>query len=171
MAATEFETTPKRWLVADVLRHYAFVLSEGGHNLGRTTLAEHEIPLKSGIRPITQPPYQMGPEKKAEVERQILDLRCKGKVEPTRGAWSSPVVLVRSKDGSWLFFIDYQLLNEVSEADTYPLPCIDERFDALSGSQYFSTLDLASGDWCLECQVPLNPEAQENVAFVTQGGL
>ena len=63
--------------------------------------------------------------------------------------------------------MDYRRLNSVTRKDAYPLPRIDDSLDALTGSAYFSTLDLLSGYW----QVPLDAEAQEKAAFVTRGGL
>ena len=91
----------------------------------------------------------------------------KGLVEPGGGAWSSPVVLVRKKDQSWRLCVDYRRLNSATRKDAYPLPRIDDSLDALTGSAYFSTLDLLSGYW----QVPLDRDAQEKAAFVTRGGL
>ena len=88
-------------------------------------------------------------------------------VEPTDRSWSSPVVLVRKKDQSWRLCVDYRRLNAVTRKDAYPLPRIDDSLDALSGSIFFSTLDLVSGYW----QVPLDEEAQQRSAFVTRGGL
>ena len=58
-------------------------------------------------------------------------------------------------------------MNAVTQYDAYPLPRIDESLDALSGSVFFSTLDLISGYW----QVPLTDDAQENAAFTTRSGL
>jgi len=63
--------------------------------------------------------------------------------------------------------VDYRKLNSVTIQDAYPLPRIDESLDALAGSKYFSTLDFLSGYW----QVPLSPDAQEKVAFITRDGL
>ena len=66
-------------------------------------------------------------------------------IEPTQGAWSSPVVLVQKKDQSWRFYLDYRNLNTTMMPDAYPLPQIDESLDALASSKYFSTLYLVSG--------------------------
>ena len=150
-----------------LLIQYQDVFSQGAEDMGRTKLVEHSIPVIEGTRPIRQPPHRLGPEKEAEAEKQVQDLLERGLIEPASGAWGSPVVLVRKKDDSWRFCIDYRRLNAVTRQDAYPLPRIDESLDALAGSRFFSTLDLVSGYW----QVPLDPDAQEKSAFVTRSGL
>ena len=146
---------------------YADVFSCGDTDVGRTNLVSHSIPVEPGTQPIRQAPRRLGAEKDQEVERQVGELVDKGLVEPTDSAWSSPVVLVKKKDGSWRLCVDYRQLNAVTKKDAYPLPRIDDSLDALSGSAYFSTLDLVSGYW----QVPLDKGAQEKAAFATRGGL
>ena len=106
---------------------------------------QHSIPVAPNTRPIRHAPHQLGPEKEAEVDRQVQLLADQGLIEPSDSAWSSPVVLVKKKDGSWRLCIDYRRLNNVTNQDAYPLPRIDESLDALAGSKYFSTLDLTSG--------------------------
>ena len=76
-------------------------------------------------------------------------------------------MLVRKKNQSWCFCVDYQKLNAVMLPDAYPLSCLDKSLNALAGSQYFSTLDLTSGYW----QVPLDADAQEKSTFATHCGL
>ena len=81
--------------------------------------------------------------------------------------WSSPVVLVTKKDGSQRLCIDYRRLNAATVKDAFPIPRVDDSFAALSGSRWFSTLDLASGYW----QVAMDTNTQEKAAFVTPSGL
>ena len=161
------ETTEQYQQMARLLTAYSDVFSRGDSDVGRTDLVQHSIPLLDGTKPIRQPPRRLGAEKDKEVEEQVAQLVQKGMVEPTDGSWSSPVVLVRKKDQSWRLCVDYRRLNAVTRKDAYPLPRIDDSLDALSGSIFFSTLDLVSGYW----QVPLDEEAQQRAAFVTRGGL
>ena len=161
------DTTEQEERLARLLQKYSPVFSSGEEDMGLTSLVEHGIPVVPGTRPIRQPPHRLGPEKEAEAERQVQELLRKGLIEPASGAWSSPVVLVRKKDQSWRFCVDYRRLNAVTQQDAYPLPRIDESLEALSGSQFFTTLDLLSGYW----QVPLDADAQEKSAFATRSGL
>ena len=88
----------------------------------------------------------------------IDDMLKKGVIEPSTGPWSSPIVLVKKKDGSLRFCVDFQKLNDVTKKDAYPLPRIDETLDVLAEAKWFSTIDLASGYW----QVEVHPDDREN---------
>ena len=166
-AAQNCQTSLQRQQISQLLNRYSDVFSSCDTDVGLTNLVQHSIPTLPDTQPIRQPPRRLGFEKDQEVEKQVHDLVEKGMVTATDSAWSSPVVLVKKKDGSWRLCIDYRSLNAVTRRDAYPLPRIDDSLDALSGSTFFSTLDLLSGYW----QVPLDKEAQEKSAFVTRGGL
>ena len=100
--------------------------------------------------------------------RKLLDDMLEQKiVEPASGPWASPIVLVTNKDGTPRFCVDYRRINSLTKKDTHPLPRIDDTLDALSGSKWFSTIDLASGYW----QVEMEPTDREKTAFATPFGL
>jgi hypothetical protein len=166
-ALNNCEDTDQREKVTQLLAKYAGVFSQGDDDLGVTELVTHEIPTLPGTQPIKQAPRRLGIEKDQEVERQVQGLAQRGLVEPADSAWSSPVVLVKKKDNSWRLCIDYRKLNAVTRKDAYPLPRIDDSLDALSGSVYFSTLDLVSGYW----QLKMSEDASNKATFAMKSGL
>ncbi|GBM05985.1 Retrovirus-related Pol polyprotein from transposon 297 [Araneus ventricosus] len=117
--------------------------------------------------PIKQYPRRLPLAKKEEAERLVKEMVDNGIIEESSGPWASPIVLVKKKDESTRFCVDYRKLNEITIKDSYPLPRIDDTLDALNGSQWFSTLDLNSGYW----QVEIQPEDKEKTAFTTGQGL
>lgn len=86
---------------------------------------------------------------------------------PEKSAWASPVVLVRKKDGTVRWCIDYRKLNECTRKDAYPLPRIDMCLDCLAVASIFCTMDLQSGYW----QIVLEEKDREKSAFITKYGL
>ena len=133
--------------------------------LGKTELAKHEIRTTTQ-EPIRQRPRRFPLNKRMEGQEQVEAMLKDGIIEPSSSPWASPVVLVRKKDNSLRFCVDYRKLNEVTVKDSYPLPRIDDSLDALVGAKYFSTLDLASGYW----QVGMSEDAKLKSAFATSGG-
>ena len=101
------------------------------------------------------------------MKKLLDDMLRKEIVTPSQSPWASPVVLVRKKDGSTRFCVDYRKVNAVTRKDAYPLPRIDTTLDTLAGSKWFSTLDLLSGYW----QVEVDPTDPEKTAFCMPTGL
>ncbi len=74
-------------------------------------------------------------------------------IRPSNSPWASPIVLVKKKDGSTRFCVDFRRVNEISRKDAYPIPRIDDTLSSLSGAQYFSTLDLPVGTGKLKLKI------------------
>ena len=145
---------------------FADVFAVPNAELGRTDKLQHAITTETK-RPIRSPARRMPAVHKEEVHQLIQDMLARNVIQPSTSPWASPVVIVRKKDGSARFCVDYRRLNAVTRKDAYPLPRIDDTLDTLSGSQWFSTLDLLSGYW----QVEVAEEDREKTAFATQSGL
>ena len=97
---------------------------------------------------------------------QVQQMLTNGVILPSNSPLASPVVMVKKKDGSLRFCIDFRQLNAATINDAHPLPRIDDLVDALHGAHWFSTLDLKSGYW----QVPIQERDKEKTAFRTSGG-
>jgi predicted aspartyl protease len=128
-----------------LLKHQS-VFAKNKNDLGRTNIVQHRINTGNSA-PIRQQPRRVPMAKKEEAEQEIQRMLETGVIEPSKSPWAAPIVLVRKKDGSVRFCIDYRRLNDITRKDSYPLPRIDDSLDALRGSTWFSTMDLASGYW------------------------
>ena len=127
-----------------------------------------EMTIETGnAEPCKCAPRRMPFVVREEVARQLDLMQAAEVIEPSTSPWASPVVMVRKKNGTHRFCIDYWQLNTVTKADTYPLPRIDDLLDQLGQCQFFSTLDVASGYW----QIRVSPASREKTAFVTPQGL
>mgnify|MGYP000034807019 CR=1 FL=1 len=142
------------------------VFSSGEDDIGRTDVVKHHINT-GDARPIKERPRRHPLCNQQEIMRQVDDLQRRGIIEPSDSPWAANVVLVRKKDGSQRFCVDYRGLNRVTIKDAYPVPRIDETLDALANAEWFSTLDLASGYW----QVALDEDASQKSTFVVRNGL
>ena len=135
-------------------------------DFGRTGLVQHEIHTGDHT-PIKQQPCREPLGMKDVIKQEIEKMKNADVIEPSNSPWASPVVLVKKKDGSVRFCVDYRKLNAVTEKDAYPLPRIDDNLDSLQGARWFSTLDLASGYW----QVEMSEKDKAKTAFCTKYGL
>ncbi|KAK2407034.1 hypothetical protein QL285_042695 [Trifolium repens] len=106
---------------------------------------DHHIPISTNSDPINIRPYRYPQFQKHEIEQQIQHMLSQGIIQSSSSAFSSPVLLVRKKDGSWRFCVDYRALNSITVKDRFPIPTIDELLDELYGTCWYSKLDLRSG--------------------------
>ncbi|UYV82442.1 K02A2.6-like, partial [Cordylochernes scorpioides] len=152
--------------LATLLATYNNIFAKSSEDYGRTDLTKHRINTDES-NPIKQAPHRIPLARRQEAETLVKEMLDQNIIEPSSSPWVSPVVLVKKKDGSTRFCVDYRKLNDVTKKDSYPFPRIDATLDTLAGSQWFSTLDLKSGYW----QVEMHPDDKEKTAFTTGSGL
>ena len=148
----------------DLFKEFSDVFSQGEDDLGCTPLLEHTIETYGP--PLRQPYRRQNPAVRREEMAQVQQMLASDIIRPSNSPWASPVVMVKKKDGSLRFCVDFRQLNAATVKDTHPLPRIDDLLDALHGARWFSTLDLKSGYW----QVPILEQDKEKTAFRTSSG-
>jgi len=159
-------TTDEREEVEKLLSRRNKCFPRSGGCIGHATEVEHVIDTGSAS-PVRTSPYRVSAFERQVITEKVDEMLKERIIQPSFSPWASPVVLVKKKSGDHRFCIDYRRLNAVTKKDQYPLPRIDDVFDRLAGSRYFTSLDLASGYW----QVPVAPADRCKTAFVTSDAL
>src|SRR6266516_2250114 len=159
-------TTDQRREVKGVIRKNEDIFIRGKYEVGRTNVVKHMIDTGEE-KPIKQKARRLSVKEKEIEKEHIEEMLKKEIIRKLKSPWSSPVVFVPKKGGEIRFCIDYRKLNKVTKKDNHPLPRIDEMLDKFEGSQWFSSIDLASAYW----QVEMNEKDIEKTAFITSEGL
>ena len=117
--------------------------------------------------PINQLPQRVPFAQCKEMSKLVNEMLHNNVIEDSSSPWSSPVVLVKKKNGQLRFCVDYRCLNAITWKDVFPMPRIDDILDHLSNKQFFSTLDAKSGYW----QVQMDESSKKKTAFHASNGL
>ncbi|GJQ97807.1 reverse transcriptase domain-containing protein [Tanacetum coccineum] len=149
-STTKVDSEPPNGSNADITNQYESVQTldvsaEELSGLPPQRQVEFRIDLVPGAMSIAKSPYRLAPSKMQELSGQLQELQDKGFIRPSHSPWGAPVLFVKKKDGSLRMFIDYKELNKWTIKNRYPLSRIDDLFDQLQGSRYFSKIDLRSG--------------------------
>ncbi|KAL5460388.1 hypothetical protein EMCRGX_G033834 [Ephydatia muelleri] len=116
-----------------LLLAYKDTFAHNQADLGRTDRVQHEVRTDDAY-PIRQRVRRTAPAQREETRKLIEEMLHKDIIQPSSSPWVSPVVLVRKKDGSARFCVDYRRVNSVTKKDAYPLPRVDDTLDTLAGS-------------------------------------
>ncbi len=168
--STGFDVNPdldsdQKQMLMDLLTKYQDCFADNPRKPSQTTLVEHVIHT-SESHPIKQKQKRISPAMEEEINKQLNEMLDNDICRPSSSPWSSRVILVKKKDGSMRFVVDYRDLNDVTKKDAYPMPNLKDILDKINGSCYFSKMDMASAYWA----VPIREQDKEKTAFSVPRG-
>ena len=144
---TKFNETIKA-----MIELFAFDLSDlKTCNVGKHIIRTIDCP------PVFTPPYRKSQKEREMIKEEVAMMLKLGIIEKSSSPWNSPVIIVPKKDGTRRFVVDYRNVNSVIKNEIWPMPRIDDILDRLSGSKFFSVLDLTSGYWQIEIEKGSRP--------------
>jgi hypothetical protein len=133
--------------------------------LGDANVKDMQITLQDDI-PVSYRPYRLAYSERNVVRGIVQDLLNNGIIRDSESPYSSPILIVKKKSGEYRMCVDYHSLNAKTIKDRYPLPRVDDYLERMYDSQYFTTLDLASGYH----QIKVAEDSILKTAFVTPDG-
>lgn len=158
---------PPEWKerITQTLRAIPEVFAHHDLDFGRTDKVKHKITLndETAFKHRARPIHPNDIEAVRKHLRDLLDARV---VRESESPFSSPIVVVRKKNGDVRLCIDYRKLKLQTVKDAYALPNLEESFSSLHGSHWFSVLDLKSGYY----QIEMEEADKAKTAFVTPLG-
>ena len=115
-------------------------------------------------KPFKLSQYKLSHKEHEQIDKMTQDMEKQGVISKSDSPWSSPVVLVKKKDGSVRFCVDFRSLNSITKKDGYPLPIIEDYLSVLGKAKYFTVVDLVAGYW----QIQLDENDRQKTAFSTR---
>ena len=161
----ETVTEEEKEKLKKLLYEYQDVISSDELDLGLTNLVEHCIET-GDAKPCRQALRRTPAAYAHIVDEQVQLMLRQGIIQPSVSDWSSNVVLVKKKDQTYRFCVDFRALNACSIRDMQPIPRIDSCLEALAGASWFTTLDMRSGFF----QVKIREEDAKKTNFITRNG-
>ena len=152
-------------MVRELILAYHDVFALESNELGCTSAIKHEIRIKNS-EPFKEWFWCIPPPLLEEVCASLRDMLQVRVICLSQSPWCNAMVLVRKKDGTLHFCVDFKCLNAWMKKDSYPLPHIQEALESMAGSAHFSSMDFKSSFW----QIKMALESQQYTAF-TVGNL
>ena len=149
----------------NLVLQYSDVFADNPKKPNRTNLMEHRIITENAL-PVHTKTRRIPAAWSKEVNDQIEEMLKHDIIRPSSSPWNSPLLLVKKKDDSMRFVLDFRGLNDVTKKDNYPLPHIRDVIDKMEDCRFWTTLDAASAYWSM----PLCPEDKEKTAFSVPRG-
>jgi len=106
---------------------------------------DHRVPLKADGEAFNLRPYRYSGLQMDILEKMVKEMLEARIIRTSNSPFVSPMILVKKKDSTWRFCVDYKALNKLAIKDKYPIPMIEELLEDLVGATTFSKIDLRSG--------------------------
>ena len=155
----------QRSRLSSLLSNFSNTFATSKHNIASTPI-HHVIHTVPHVPPASRPYPQ--PTTDEPMYNLIQEFLTAGLISESHSPYAAPALLVKKKDNSYRFVVDYKKLNLITIKDSSPLPNMEDAIRKLGhGYSYFSKLDLKSGFY----QIPINPSDKAKTAFITPFGL
>ena len=158
---TSLTSSMKSQLV-QLLNDHTKAFAEGPYDLGCFNGSVHSIDTGDHA-PIACNPHRLAKNDQTYLRHELDEFLKHGVIEETSSDWAAPIVMVPKKDGTKRLCVDFRKLNAVAKCSAYPIPKIQDIFNLLQGSRYFTSIDLTKGF----LQIALDKDSQPKTAFTT----
>ena len=149
-----------------LINEFSDLFSKNECDIGQCDVTAHRIQVEPGSRPIKLPNRRMPLHYKEDLQKKIDAFLEKKLITPCHSPYSAPAMLVPKKNAKLRLVIDYRQLNKQTIKSCWPIPSIEEIFDTLEGSEFFTTIDMLWGFY----QLPMADKSQDYTAFSTPFG-
>ena len=143
------------------------IIDEFQNALPHVSSISHHIDLILGATLPNKATYILTPQENEEIKQHVQELLEKGLVKTSLSPFVVPTIVSPKKAGGWRMYIDSREINKITISYRFPLPIIDDLMDCLSGSKYFSKIDLKSGYH----QIRIREGDEWKTTFKTKDGL
>ncbi|KAL4123302.1 hypothetical protein QTP88_015500 [Uroleucon formosanum] len=157
-------TEKDRARLINLINTYRVVFAKNIFELGCAKDVQMDIVENPGSVPINAKPYRTSPTDRKRITEILQEWKSAGIVSDSTSPYASPVLLVNKASGDKRLCVHYRKLNQQTVAPVFPMPDIEGQLSTLADGVIFTTMDLSNGF----LQIPLNPQAKEKTAFITE---
>lgn len=146
-----------------VIRQFPDVFATVAYALGVVQGVECDINT-GDVSPIHVNRWRYTLKQVVVIKEHLRGMLQNGIIQPRKGVWRFPVVLVRKQSSKWQFRADFRKLNNVTIRDVYPNPRIDESLDTLNAAKLYSVVDCLWWHW----NVPIKDSVEDKIPISTK---